>query len=103
MADTGARVDVVVAEAGANELLHQERLLVGAARRRNAADRVLAILGLDALELGSGMRDRRLPRYFTPRLADLGADHRLEDALAVIGVTPGEAALDARMAAVRLA
>ena len=31
------------------------------------------------------------------------ADHRLEDAFAVIGVTPGEAAFDARVAAVRLA
>ena len=31
------------------------------------------------------------------------ADHRLEDAFAVIGVTPGEAAFDAGVAAVRLA
>ncbi len=49
------------------------------------------------------MRDRLLPRHLAPGVADLGADHRLEDALAVIGVAPGEAALDAGMAAVRLA
>ena len=38
-----------------------------------------------------------------PRIGDLLADHRLEDALLVGGVAPGEAALDAGMAAIGLA
>ena len=55
MADARAGIDVVVAEAGADELLHQERLFIGAARRGDAADGILAVLGLDALELGGGI------------------------------------------------
>ena len=39
VADARAGVDVVVAERRAHHLLHQERLLVGAARRGDAADR----------------------------------------------------------------
>src|SRR5262249_7841046 len=46
---------------------------------------------------------RLFPRHFTPRIADLGADHRFQDALAMSCVAPGEAALDAGMAPVRLA
>src|ERR1700677_81435 len=84
MTDAGAGIDVVVAEGGADKLLHQERFLVGAARRRDAADRVFAVLRLDALELGRGIRTSLVPRYFPPRIADLGADHWFEDALAVI-------------------
>ncbi len=44
VADAGAGVDVVVAEAAADQLLHQVRLLVGAARGGDAADRVASIL-----------------------------------------------------------
>src|SRR5260370_18402302 len=103
MADPRAGADVVVGEADADQLLHQEGLLVGAARRRDAADRPASIFLLDALELGCGAADRFVPGHFAPRIADALADHGLEDALAVGGVTPGEAALDARMSAVRLA
>jgi hypothetical protein len=39
VADAGAGVDVVVAEGGADHLLHDEDLFVGAARRGDAADR----------------------------------------------------------------
>ena len=62
-----------------------------------------AVFRLDALELGGGAADRLLPAHFAPRIGDLLADHRLEDALPVGGVAPGEAALDAGMAMVRLA
>ena len=61
VADAGAGVDVVVAEAGADQLLDEEGLLVGAARRGDAANRVLAVLDLDASELRGGMLDRLVP------------------------------------------
>jgi hypothetical protein len=44
-----AGVDVVVAETGAHQFLHQVGFLVRAARRGDGADRVAAVLGLDAL------------------------------------------------------
>ena len=48
VADAGAGVDIVVAEAGADQLLHQIGFFVGAARRGDAADGVAAVLRLDA-------------------------------------------------------
>src|SRR5581483_11366946 len=74
-----------------------------AARGRDAADRAAAILRLDALELGSGGVDRLLPGDLLPGIGDLGADHRLGDAVLVGRIAPGEAALDAGMAMVRTA
>ena len=53
VADARASVDVVVAEGGADQLLHQEGLLVGAARRGDAADRAPPVFRLDALELAT--------------------------------------------------
>ena len=47
MADARAGVDVVVAEAGAHQLLHEEGFFVGAARGGDAADGVAAVLGLE--------------------------------------------------------
>ena len=68
VADPGAGVDVVVAEAGADQLLDQEGLLVGAARGGDAADRVAAVLRLDALELATPRG--RSPRPSSPRARD---------------------------------
>src|SRR5690606_23508755 len=72
-----ASVDVVVAESRANELLHEVGFLVRAARRRDAADRMPAVLGLNALELARGEIERLFPAHFAPRLVDRLADHRL--------------------------
>src|SRR5205814_2095212 len=83
MADPGAGIDIVVAEAGADQFLDEEGLLIGAARRGYAADRALAIFGLDAAEFGGGVRDRLFPAHLLPGLVDRGANHRLEDALLV--------------------
>ena len=77
MAHARAGVDVVVAERRAHQLLHQVGFFVGAARRGDAADRVAAVLGLDALELAGGVGDRLVPAHFLPRVGDLLADHRL--------------------------
>ena len=49
VADTRAGIDVVVAEAGANQLLDEIGFLVAAAGRGDATDRVAAVLRLDSL------------------------------------------------------
>ena len=101
--DARARVDVVVAEPGADQLLHQIGFLVGAARGGDGADGVAAVLRLDALHFGGRVRDRLLPGHLAPGIADLGADHGLHDAVRVGGVADGKPALDARMPVVGMA
>src|SRR5258708_31760180 len=98
MADASAGVDVVVSEGGANELLDEECLLVGATRGGDAADRIVAVLALDAPHLRGGVTDRFVPAHLTPRIGDLRADHRCQDTVPVSRVAPGEAPLDARVA-----
>ena len=103
MADAGAGIDVVVAKTAADQFLHQIGFFIGAAGGGDAADGVAAILLLNALELRRGKIERLVPRHLAPGIGDVLADHRLEDALLVGGVAPGEAALDAGMAAIGLA
>ena len=103
MAHPRASIDIVVAEGGAHELLHEIGLFVGAARGGDAAHRALAVFLLDALEFRRGVGDRLFPRHLPPRVGDLLADHRLQDAVFMRGVAIGEAALDAGMAAIGLA
>src|SRR5271168_2305028 len=98
-----AGIDVVVAEARANQLLNQEHLLVGAARGGNGPEGVAAVSGPDAFEFARRIRERLVPGDLAPGIVDLGPDHRLDDAILVSGVAIGEAALDAGMAFVRLA
>src|ERR1700756_3875223 len=61
------------------------------------------MLRLDALELRGDTSDRLLPRHLAPWIGDVLPHHRLQDTIAVIGVTPGKAALDAAMAMIGLA
>src|SRR5262249_45628396 len=89
--------------AGGDQLLHQGGLLVGAARGGDAADGQPAVLVLQALELGGDAADRVLPAHLAPRLVDALTHHRLQDALLVMGIAPGEAAFYAGMAAIGLA
>ena len=103
MAHARARVDVVGAERSADQLLHEEGLLVGAARARDAADRVLAVLLLDAADLAGGVGKGLVPAHFLPRVRDLAADHRLLQPVLVRRVAPREAALHAAVSVVRLA
>ena len=100
VADARARVDVVVVEGGADHALHGVDFLVGRARGGDAADRVLAVLGLRLLEALGGVVDRLVPRDVPPRIGDLLADHRCQDAILVRRIAEREAALDARVALV---
>src|SRR6266403_869374 len=103
MADAGTRVDVIIAEGGAHQLLHQVGLFVGAARGGDATGGIAAVLALQAPELGSGVVDRLFPAHLAPGLTDLGADHGLGDAVGVGGIADGEAALNAGVAVVGMA
>ena len=103
MADARAGIHVVVAERRAHELLHEERLFVRAARRRDAADRVAAVLRLDALELARRVADGHFPGDLLPRIVDRLADHRRGDAFVMRRVAVRETALDARVAVIGVA
>ena len=104
MADAGAGIDIVVAEAGADQLLHQIGFFVGAAGRGDAADGSRGRIWPGCrLNSAAAIVERLVPRHFAPGIGDLLADHRIEDALLVGGVAPGETALDAGMAAIGLA
>ena len=69
VADARAGIDVVVAEAGADQLLHQIGFFVGAARGGDAADGVAAVLRLDALEFGRRESEGFVPGDFLPGIA----------------------------------
>ena len=101
--DARAGVDVVIAEARANELLNEITFLVGAARRGDAADGAATVFCLDFLEASGGEGNRLVPRYDAPGLRDFLADHWIEHTVAMVGVAIGEAALDAAMAMIGLA
>src|SRR5215831_17852277 len=100
MAHTGTGIHVVVAKRGAHQLLHEERLLVGAARRGNAADGVPPVGGLESAELAGRVCDGLLPSDLAPRLVDRSADHRRRDAIGMGCVAERKATLHARMAVI---
>ena len=70
MADAGAGVDIVVAETGADQLLHQIGFFIGAAGGGDAADGVAAVFLLDAFELGRSEVERLVPGDFAPGILD---------------------------------
>src|SRR5690606_13235871 len=98
-----AGIDIVRPELGTHELLHEEGLLVGATARRDAAERAGTMLRLNLIELVGGVGERLVPADLAPRLVNRVSDHRVEDAILVIGIAVGEATLDAGMPAVGLA
>src|SRR3546814_5627359 len=56
----------------------------------DAADAAGAIFGLDAPELAGGVGDGLLPRHFAPGFVDGGADHGVEDAVAMLRIRSEE-------------
>ena len=103
MADPRAGVGVVVAKHRADHLLDEEGLLVGAPARRDAADGAAPVPGLDVAQPGRGEVYRLVPADFAPRRLDAVADHRVQDAVLVAGIAPGEPPLHAGMATIGLA
>ena len=61
------------------------------------------MFGLDTLELRGCVVDGFVPAHFLPRIGDLGADHRLGDAVLVGGVAPRKTTFHARVTFVGLA
>src|SRR5471032_1322590 len=102
VADPRAGVDVVVAERGTHQFLHQVGFFVGAAAGGDATNRIAAVLLLQPAEFAGGVGHRFVPADFLPRVVDVFADHRFGDAIRVGGVAPGKATFDAGMAVVGL-
>src|ERR1035437_3537627 len=90
MANTGTGVHVVVAKGSANQLLHQVDLFIGAARRGNTAHSIFAVFGLNAFELAGRITDGLIPTHLLPSVADALANHRLGNAVFVLGITPSK-------------
>jgi hypothetical protein len=82
VADAGAGIDIVVAEARAHQLLDQIGFLVGAAARGDAAER----LPYSAWMLELGAVKAIASSQLTSRHGSvmLIADHRLQDAVLVV-------------------
>src|ERR1700729_3053708 len=103
MADASAGIDVVVAEAGTHQLLHEVSFFIGAARGRDAADRMLAIAFLQAPEFAGYVGECHFPAHNLPWVGDFRADHRRGDAVRVRGIANREAALHAGVSVLRVA
>src|SRR4051794_530658 len=99
VAQARAVVDVVRAEARADELLEEVGLLVGALRRAEARDRPRAVLVVNALEPARGEVERLLPR----RLAEVGEDLVVVDEAARLALLVGLPAHVVRQRALRVA
>jgi len=70
MTNARAGIDVVVAEPGAHQFLHEKSFLVGASRGRDRADRAAPVFFLEAPELRRRVFDRVGPRDLAPRRVD---------------------------------
>src|SRR5690606_18195422 len=102
MADAGASIDIVIAEALPHQLLDKIGLLIRTAGRGDPADRTAPILLLDAAKLAGRIGDRLVPAHFAPGISDFLAHHRSEDPVLMRGIAEGEAALDAAVAVIGL-
>ena len=103
VAHPGAGIHVVVAESGADHLLHQVGLLVGAAGRGDASDGVGAVFLAYLLQPVGREPDRFFPGHLAPRVADGFPDQRRGDAVLVGGVAEREPSLDAGMPVIGVA
>ena len=101
VADARAVVDVVRADRGAHEPLHDVAVLVRRARRGQAGDRVGPGLGADARDLADDPRDRLVPCRRAQLAAALVAHERRAQAVALAREAVREAALQAGVALVR--
>ena len=102
MANTGAGIDIIIAESCTYEFLYQVGFLITTARGCNATNTIPAVFGLNLSQTSGGKLNRFFPTDFTPGLVNTVADHRPGDAVFVAGITKGKTALDTGMAFVGL-
>ena len=62
-----------------------------------------AVFLADPFQFGRGIGKGLIPFDLAPWIVDRFTDHRLQDAFLMLGIAPGKAALDARMAAIGFA
>ena len=116
MAEPGAVIDVVVAEALADQLLEEIGLLVGAFGRAEAGDRLPAVSLCQRGEAAGGDVERLVPACLAEMRQRVGridvqplgrrilaADQRPGQPVRVVDIVEAEAALDAKPALVRRA
>ena len=102
MTYAGASIDIIIAKACADELLHKEGFFIGAAARGNAAKGIAAIFRANPFQFGCGVGKCFVPFDLTPRIADRCADHWLQYAFLMLGIAPRKATLYATVAAIGL-
>ncbi len=93
LAVAGAVVDVVGADDGAGELLHEEAFFVGAFGRGNEGESVGAVVGSDLLEFLFDDVEGFVPFDLSESFAV--AEEGFDEAVVGVDVTPGELAFDA--------
>ena len=103
MADAGTGIGVVIAKHRPDHFLHQIGLFIGATAGRNAANRLLPILCLNATHLGCSKSNCFIPGYFLPGVRNRIADHWFDNAVRMRGIAIGETPLDTGMPPVRFA
>ncbi len=103
MANPCAGIDIVRTECGAHQLLNQVGFFIRAARRSNTTHRITTILPLNAFDFTRGVVNGFVPADLLPGVGNFLANHGLEHAIFVRGVTPGKTAFHARMAAIGFA
>ena len=103
MTDSGAGVDIVVVEGGADHFLDNPYFFIGTPGRGDSADAESTMLFLNPAQAICCELDRFIPGDGLPLICDAIADHRFGDPVLVIGVTPGEASLNAGMTMICLA
>ena len=98
MADPRARVDVVVAERRAHQLLDDVHLFVGAATGSDGTHRVDTVLDLNLLQSSRRVINGLVPRDFSPFIGDRLTHEGGGDAIAMGGVPPGKPTFHTGMA-----
>src|SRR5207249_9899936 len=115
VAEPGAMIDVVVAEAGAHQFLKRIGFLVRTLSRAEARERAIAVAIADLLEARGGAVERLLPGRLAemrPRIGRIDrvvgalfdavlADERLFEPMRMVDVVEAEPALDAQPVLVR--
>src|SRR5207245_5134675 len=93
LAVAGAVVDVIRADHGARQFLHQITLFVGALRRRNEGERVRPMLPFDLVEFARHQVEGLVPTGFAEPVTQ--ANQRLGQTVRIVDIVPSELPFDA--------